>query len=324
MVEPHGGMRPHGQPMKENGPKVEDPSRPWTHEFGLVSTEWLAGHLDDGLVVVDMRWREDRSGKTLYEAGHLAGARHLDWTSDIVDPQADTAFMVAGAGLFARAMGRMGIGDNTRVVAYADQKGSGPHRLWWASRLYGHDSVRILDGGLDKWVAEGRPITTAPPVFQPGGPWTPLPPLARVATADDVASAEAEGVVVLDARREEQFRGEFVWYETGEIPAGADGIALTPRGDIRAGRVPWARNVPFWRLYRPDLTMRSPVELRELFGRAGVDPGTSAITYCGVGISASALLFALTHAGVHDVALYDGSWEEWGRDPRRPIVRGPD
>ena len=292
-------------------------------ESGLVSTGWLAGHLeDDGLVVVDMRWREDGSGSALYRDGHIAGARGLDWTSDIVDPQADTAFMVARAGPFALAMERLGIGDDTRVVAYADQLGSGPHRLWWASRLYGHDNVRVLDGGLDKWVTEGLPLTTEVPEPE-SVRWTPRPSLSRVATADDVASAEASGVAVLDARNQQQFRGEFVWYETGQIRAKADGIALTPRGEIRAGRVPWARNIPFSRLYRPDMTMKSPEELRELFGEAGLPRDASAITYCGVGISACALLFALTRAGIEDVALYDGSWEDWGRDPRRPVTRGP-
>jgi thiosulfate/3-mercaptopyruvate sulfurtransferase len=145
-----------------------------------------------------------------------------------------------------------------------------------------------------------------------------------VATAQDVAAAASDpGVVVVDSRPPVQFEGKAVWFETGPVRADPDGIARTPRGPLRAGRVPWARNVPSADLYRPDLTMKSPDELRSLFAQAGVRPTAGAITYCGVGISASALAFALARCGVENVKLYDASWEEWGRDPSRPVARGP-
>jgi thiosulfate/3-mercaptopyruvate sulfurtransferase len=292
----------------------------------LATTEWLASHLQDpDLVVVDLRWREDGSGRTEYERGHIAGAVFLDWSTDLVDPDHSLAFMLAPPEAFARTMERTGVGDGTRVVAYTDRLGSGPHRLWWACRVYGHDCVRVLDGGLEKWLSEGRPVERGPSrAGRAPKPFTPVREGGRlVAGAEDVAAAARDhSISVLDSRTPEQFRGEAVWFETGPIGADADGIARTPRGDIRAGRVPWAASVPSARLYRDDHTMKSPAELRELFAQAGVTPGARAITYCGVGISASALAFALERAGISEVRLYDASWEEWGRDPELPVARG--
>jgi thiosulfate/3-mercaptopyruvate sulfurtransferase len=290
----------------------------------LVSTEWLAGHAGDPeVVVVDMRWRDDGSGERRYRAGHIPGAVYLDWSRHIVDPDHPIAFMLAPPERFAAALAERGIRDDSVVVAYADQHGSGPFRLWWACRLYGHeDQVRILDGGWRKWVAEGRPVEAAEPPPRPAS-WTAHHGPNLVATAEDVKAArERDDVVVLDSRPPEQFRGEAVWFETGPIAAGPDGIARTPRGPLRAGRVPWARNVPAAELYHPDHTFKSPDELRALFEQAGVPPVTEAITHCGVGISASALLYAAHRAGIVDVKLYDASWEEWGRDPSAPIARG--
>jgi thiosulfate/3-mercaptopyruvate sulfurtransferase len=289
----------------------------------LVDTDWLFDHLQDPeLVVVDLRWREDGSGRARYEHEHVPGAHFVDWASDIVDPKGSFAFMLADPQRFAAAMERCGIADDSVVVAYADDRGSGPHRLWWASRLYGHRNVRVLDGGLEKWRAEGRPLSTEIPSSRPAI-WAPRPHLELLATASDVIAARLDtAAAVLDSRPPEQFRGEAVWFETGSIPADEEGIAHTPRGDLRAGRIPWARNIPSSELYRSDCTMKDASELEGLFRSAGVGPGSNVITYCGVGISASALLFALTRAGIEHASLYDASWEEWGRDPTLPIERG--
>jgi thiosulfate/3-mercaptopyruvate sulfurtransferase len=288
----------------------------------LVDTEWLAAHQGEpDLAVVDMRWREDGSARALYEAGHVPGAVFLDWTSDLVDPGHPVAFMLAPPDTFAGAMRGAGIGDHSRVVAYSDQFGSGPYRLWWGSRRYGHAGVRVLDGGFDRWVVEGRPLSTERPEPPPAS-WTPRPQEGLVATAEDVLDGARGDVVVLDSRPAEQYRGEAVWFEAGPVPAGPDGIARTPRGDLRAGHVPWAASVPVTHLYRNDLTLKSPDELRAMFRELHVDEGSRVVTYCGVGISASALTFALVRAGVRDVRLYDASWEEWGRDPTKPVARG--
>jgi thiosulfate/3-mercaptopyruvate sulfurtransferase len=289
----------------------------------LVGTDWLAANLDDpSLVVVDLRWREDGSGRARYEAGHIPGAVFVDWATDITDPGAPLPFMLAPPEAFAAAMERVGIGDRSLVVAYSDDRGSGPHRLWWASRVYGHENVRVLDGGLEKWRAEGRPLTAERPEPSPAL-WSPRPDTGLVATVNDVIAARLDpAAAVLDSRPPEQFRGEAVWFETGPVPADERGIAHTPRGDLRAGRVPWARNVPSADLYRPDSTLKSPDELRSLLEPLGVGPSTRVIAYCGVGISGSALVFAVMHAGVEEAALYDASWDEWGRDASLPIERG--
>jgi thiosulfate/3-mercaptopyruvate sulfurtransferase len=288
----------------------------------LVDTQWLADHEGDETVVpVDMRWRGDGSGRELYDAGHIPGAVHLDWSTDLIDPQNPVAFMLGSPERFAEVMERSGIGDHSTVVAYSDQEGSGPHRLWWASRVYGHDNVHVLDGGLEKWVREGRSLTSDPPPARSAS-WTPRATRRYVATAADVEYATGRpDVVVLDSRPPEQFRGEAVWFETGPVAAGPDGVAHTPRGDIRGGRIPGAVNVPVASLYRPDSTMKRPEELRALLSEAGLIPGCGAITYCGVGLSASALLFAMHIAGYEDASLYDASWEEWGRDESRPAIR---
>ena len=248
---------------------------------------------------------------------------HVDWSVDLVEPDAPVAFTLASPERFARVMETLGIGDETEVVAYAAGLASGPHRLWWASRVYGHDGVRILDGGLERWTAEGRLLSTEPPGPRRPVRWTPREAgRAWVATAGDVLTVggRADGRV-LDSRPRHQFVGSAVWYETGPVDAEPDGIARTPRGALRAGHVPGAVNVPSDELYRPDGTMKDPRELRAMFAELDVEPECEAITYCGCGISASALLFALTLAGCDQGRLYDASWEEWGRNPALPVAR---
>lgn len=291
----------------------------------LVTPSWLADRLSDpGVVVVDQRWDGDGRGRERYEEGHLPGAVFLDWTSDLVDPEHRYAFMLAPAERLAETLGRCGIGDETIVVAYADARHSGPFRLWWACTVYGHEKqVRVLDGGIERWLSEGHPLTTEPPK-RATATWTPrISSRRRVATASDVLQAREEpGTVVLDSRPPEQFRGEEVWFETGAVAADSSGVAHTPRGDLRAGRVPWATSVPSDSLYASDHTLKRPEDLRALFAERGIVPGKRAICYCGVGLSASALVYALDRAGIEDTALYDASWDEWGRDADLPIARG--
>jgi thiosulfate/3-mercaptopyruvate sulfurtransferase len=319
----------------------------------LVSPDWLARCLDDpGTVVVDLRWREDGSARDRFDAGHIPGAAFCDWTSDLVDPDHRYAFMLAPSGRFASLMRRLGVAPHSTIVAYADERGSGPFRLWWACRVYGHDQVRILDGGLERWVAEGRRLesgarspagdlagdrqmpergdrgertTASAEQDEARAQWSPRPRLTEPATADDVAAAQHDpSTAVIDSRPPTQFEGREVWFETGPVQAGDDGIARTPRGPLRAGHVPWSLSVPSAALYAPDGTMKDPDELRAVFADAGLPeeslPTTTVICYCGVGISGSALVYAALRAGARDARLYDASWDEWGRDPDRPIA----
>ena len=290
----------------------------------LVSPTWLAGRLaDPDLVVVDVRWDEEARGRARYDEGHIPGARFLDWATDLVDLKHRVAFMLAPPERFAGTLERCGISDETTVVAYADAGHSGPFRLWWGCCVYGHeDQVRILDGGLDAWLAEGRPLSSEVPGPRPAS-WTPGNRRDVVASAADVAAARDDPqTIVLDSREPELFRGEAVWFETGQIRAGADGVAHTPRGALRAGHIPWAHSLPWRDLYRPDQTMKSAEELADVFARVGATPGRRTIAYCGVGISASALLYALNRAGSESAALYDAGWDEWGRDRELPVARG--
>jgi thiosulfate/3-mercaptopyruvate sulfurtransferase len=290
----------------------------------LVTPTWLADHLGDpGLVVVDLRWDESGRGRARYDEGHIPGAHFLDWATDLVDPEHRVAFMLARPEQLAGELERCGISDSSVVVAYADAGHSGPFRLWWACGAYGHaGQVRILDGGIDAWVVEGRPLSTEVPETR-AATWTPGAERGLIATSVEVMAARDDAAtVVLDSREPQKFRGDTVWFETGEIPSGADGVAHTPRGELRAGRVPWAHSVPWRKLYRPDLTMKSPAELRRVFAEVGATPERRAIAYCGVGISASALLYALNRAGIENASLYDAGWDEWGRDPELPVARG--
>jgi thiosulfate/3-mercaptopyruvate sulfurtransferase len=291
----------------------------------LASTEWLASHLHGpDLVVVDLRWREDGSGRAEFEQAHIPGAVFIDWATDLIDAEHRVAFMLAPPEAFAATLQRFGIGDQTDVVAYADHRGSGPYRLWWACRVYGNERVRVLDGGFEKWQAEGRPVERGATRLRPAVTrFTPGFDPRLVARREDVEAARTTPrAAILDSRPPEQFRGEAVWFETGPIAADPDGIARTPRGEIRAGRIPRAANVPAAALYHEDSTMKTREELRAMFAEARVTASSRAITYCGVGLSAAALTFALKLAGVEDVALYDASWEEWGRDTDGPIARG--
>ena len=155
----------------------------------LVGTAWLGDRLGDpDIVVVDMRWREDGSARALYDAGHIPGAVFLDWSTDLVDHAHPVAFMLAPPDVFAVAMEAAGIGDDAHVVAYSDEFGSGPFRLWWGSRRYGHANVSVLDGGFGKWNAEGRPISRDRPRPAPAS-WTPGSAEGLVAVAGEVLSA---------------------------------------------------------------------------------------------------------------------------------------
>ncbi len=292
----------------------------------LTTPTWLAQHLPS-VRVVDARWRGDGSGRALYAAGHIPGAVHLDWHADLNHTRAGLRDMLLPPAEFAQVMAAAGIGDDTPVVAYADGDYSGATRLWWALRYYGHDDVAVLDGGLDQWLAEGRPLETDTPA-PPTAVFTPRPQPHWLATAAEIEQALAAGdasVALVDTRPREQYLGQAVWTPPGSryLEPGRADIDIGARGPMRAGHIPGAVHLNSSANLDPATWAYLPPEaLAARAQAAGVRSDQRVITYCGVGISASLGLFALHLAGYPNLALYDASWEEWGSDPTKPIVQG--
>jgi thiosulfate/3-mercaptopyruvate sulfurtransferase len=283
----------------------------------LVSTEWLAAHLgDQDLRVVDVRGKVLPPGNTPryvskradYDAGHVPGAVFVDWTRDIVDQADPVPVQVATPQAFAATMAELDIGDSTLVVTYDDYDHAFAGRLAWVLRYYGHDAVRILDGGWTRWVAEGRPVSTE--VAARGrASFTPRPRASLRRTADEVErSLHDPDVLLIDARAPDQY-------------GGATSAAA------RFGHIPGAHNVPYAKLVdaATGLFHRSD-ELARVFADAGIDVGRlprEVVVYCNGGVTCTVPLIALRLLGRNDVAVYDGSWNEWGNDARRPIRSGP-
>jgi thiosulfate/3-mercaptopyruvate sulfurtransferase len=274
---------------------------------GLASTDWLGAHLDDpGVRVVDVRWSLDpgRRGRDVYAAGHIPRAVFLDMDTDLSAPgggrgQPAGRHPWPGPPQVAEVMGRAGIGPGTFVVAYDDQAGAHAARLWYLLRAHGHDGVAVLDGGIGKWAAEGRPLETVPTTPEPAV-FVPRPREGWVLGKAQVAG-RPPGALLLDARAPERFRGE------------AEPL------DPRAGHIPGARNAPFTH----NLTggrlpvFRPAAELRERYAALGAED-QEPIFYCGSGVTACHGLLALHVAGLRG-RLYAGSWSEWSADPALPL-----
>ena len=291
----------------------------------LVDTNWLAGHLiDPGLRIVDARWRGDESSRALYRQGHIPGAIHLDWHFDLNTTVDGVRDLLLPPHKFKAVMETAGIGDDTAVVAYAETDYSGAARLWWALRYYGHPNVAVLDGGLTKWAAEGRPLSTESPQPIPAV-FTPRQQAQLLATADDILTIlddPAAEVAIVDTRPAEQHAGQAVWTPAGSryLPSGKAWVDADGRR-LRAGRIPGAISLPSTENFdAQSWTLLAPDALRKRAASAGLQPDQRVILYCGVGISASMGLFALHLAGYPDLALYDASWDEWGHDPHLPIT----
>jgi thiosulfate/3-mercaptopyruvate sulfurtransferase len=293
----------------------------------LVDTAWLADHIQDAnLRIIDARWREDGSSRQAYAAGHIPGAVPLDWRIDLGETRQGVRDLLLSPERFAGVMGRSGIGNETFVVAYAEKDYSGAARLWWALRHYGHEKVAVLDGGMTRWMAEGRPLSTetpdpAPAVFIPREV-----PKWRVAGWEILAHMRNQRgeFYLVDNRPPEQYQGRAVWTTKGSfyLPSGEEWVEAEGK-PLRGGHIPGAVNLPSTQFLHPvDWTFRSREELRQLLLARQVYPEGRVITYCGVGISASLGLFALYLAGYRDLALYDASWDEWGADSRFPVESG--
>ncbi|GGO60785.1 thiosulfate/3-mercaptopyruvate sulfurtransferase [Roseovarius pacificus] len=277
----------------------------------LVSTGWLADHLKDpDLRVLDGTCflpTEGRDGRAEYDAVHILGARFFD-IDDISDHRSDLPHMVPPVEKFMSRLRAMGVGDGHQVVVYDAQGLFSAARVWWLFRLMGQDNIAVLDGGLPKWQAEGRPVEDMPPIVRDRH-MTVRRQNQMVKDVTQVSAASKLGdYEILDARSPGRFRGE----------------EPEPREGLRSGHIPGAKNVYYRDLLNEDSTMKSPDDLRAVFERAGVDMGKPVITSCGSGVTAAIINLALERVGKTDHALYDGSWTEWGAFPTVPVATGED
>ncbi|HCI81132.1 MAG TPA: sulfurtransferase [Ktedonobacter sp.] len=276
----------------------------------LVETSWLAEHLNDPhLRVVDMRGyvrtvekngvqeAEYVGARDEYEQGHIPGAIYIDWSHDIVDLDDPVEAQVAPPQRFADVMGRLGIGDQHLVVAY-DQHPTSQFatRLWWALNYYGHSEVVVLNGGLAKWLREGRPLDTTIPSYSPVTFTADVQPQLRATAQDVLSMIHTQGIILVDARESGQYTGAVV------------------RGEGRPGHIPGAINLPREEMIDPQMgTFRSNEELQRLVTDAGVAPDERVVAYCNGGVAATTVLFTLAMLGYPQLTNYDGSWNEWGK-----------
>jgi len=272
----------------------------------VVDASYLDSHPE--AVLADVRWYLDgRDGLAAFEAGHLPGAIWVDLEGALAAhgrPASEGRHPLPEPADFAAAMGALGIGDHTVVVAYDDTGGLTAGRLVTMLRMLGCDAA-MLNGGLAVWAADGHPVATGPAPVPTRATFTPTPwPAHRLASADEAAALAASGGAVLDARAAERF--------TGEVAA----------IDPRPGHLPGARNSPWASVLGPDGRMKSPEELRAHYAALGAING-DVIAYCGSGVSACMNVMAMELAGLTPPRLYVASWSGWSADPDRPTEQGP-
>ena len=271
----------------------------------LVTTEWLAGEIGaSDLRVVDCTKHLPGTGRdplAEYEAGHIPGAVFMD-LADLIDTSHAVENMLPPAEKFASRMQSLGLGDGSRIVLYDDSAVKTSARAWFMLKMFGAHDVALLDGGIAKWKAEGRPLAQGKEQLRHRH-FTAWQDDSNVRTkADVLANLHSKAEQVVDAR------GAARW-------SGAD---PDPRPGIASGHIPGSHNVPFTDLYNADGTFKDKAGLKAAFESAGVDLAKPITTSCGSGVTASVLLFALSLLGKDDTALYDGSWSEWGADPDTP------
>ena len=269
----------------------------------LVSSGELAAHLrDDDLLVCDCRFAGDaEASRALYEGGHIPGAIHVYWLEDLSAADTSVTTFLPDAEEASDRLGRLGITHEKIVVAYSDGGNLYASRLWHVLAHYGHDRVALLDGGIEKWEAEGRPLERGT-VHAPAARFDPRESswLRGIGAEEIVQRLDDRELRLLDVRGRAEFTGE-------QLRA------------ARGGHIPGAILWPWEENLRPDGTMRDPAEIRGAAEAAGVTPEEELVTYCQGGVRAAHAALALRIAGYPHVRVYDGSWAEWGNDPALPI-----
>jgi thiosulfate/3-mercaptopyruvate sulfurtransferase len=260
----------------------------------LVSPTWLAqNHLRPDVRVLDCRWRVDGSGRRLHAEGHVPDSVYIDWATELVDVDDPLPFQLAGAGAFAQAMARAGVGSRTLCVALDDVYSLYAARVWWSMRAHGVDDVRVLDGGWPAWLDSGNPVSTAATEVEPAT-FTPTGTPRRRATAEEVAAiVRSRARQIIDARTPAEFLGQ-----------GGPGP--------RRGHIATAVNLPAALLTREgSQALPTPDALASLIAQHGVARGRPVVTYDATGVGAAKLALCLELMGFDDVAVYDGGWPDW-------------
>lgn len=274
----------------------------------LVSTGWLAEHLGSPDVrVVDATWylpNQGRDARAEYAAAHIPGAVYFD-IDDISDESSSLPHMLPSPAKFSSRVRKLGLGDGVRIVVYDANRFMASARVWWMFRLFGHDDVAVLDGGLAKWRTEGRPVDDQP-----------VRPVERHFTArlNNMLVRDLDQMRTNLARRTEQIVDV---RSAGRFNA----TEPEPRPGLRSGHIPGSTNLPFAELVAADATLKPQAVLRERMAQAGIDLDRPIVTSCGSGVSAAVLSLALFTLGYPGAAVYDGSWSEWGSRTDTPIAR---
>ena len=273
----------------------------------LVSTEWLARHLGDAdLRIVDASWHMPASGRSAraeYEQAHIPRAVFFD-IDELSDRSHPAPHMLPNAEDFGRAMGQLGIARDDRIVVYDNSPVRTAARGWFMLRHFGASQVAILDGGFQKWIAEGRPVASGERDVAPTQ-------FAAEERGNEVVTKQQLLAGLPSALLDARGKGRF------------EGTEPDPRPGVAPGHIPGARNLPFASLYNADGTFKSPEQLQALFAEAGIDPAEPFVAACGSGVTANSLIFAAHLLGNVATSLYDGSWSEWGSDPETPKALGP-
>jgi len=276
----------------------------------LVSTQWLADHLDAPDVrVVEATWfmpSTGKKGRDEYDAGHIPGAVFFD-LDDIADDENPLPHMLPSPAKFASRVRKLGLGNGNRIIVYdRNSGGSAAARVWWTFRVFGHGDVSLLDGGMTKWLAEHRPVEDQPPVTRERH-FLPRMDQTLVRAKDQMlANLSSHRDQVIDARSAGRFRGE----------------EPEPWPHRKVGHIPGSFNLPWPELLDPETKIFLPVEtIRQKFEKAGITKDKPIVASCGSGVTASMLAFGLYLTGRDDVAIYDGSWAEWGLAEDTPVEK---